>query len=150
MFNPFAILNLKESYALDLQALEKNYFEAQRKCHPDKFTQGNEQEKADALKQSTAVNQAYLLLKNPLLRAEYLLKAAEVEPLSNDPSFLGQVMEWNERLEKGEDLTSELLDKEKFLFNELGRTLTLKDYEKVRAALYQLTYIQKLLKQSGG
>lgn len=150
MFNPFIILNLKESYALDLQTLENNYFEAQKKTHPDQFSQGTDLEKSDAAKKSTTINQAYLILKNPLLRAEYLLKSAGVETLSTDPSFLGQVVEWNERREQGEDLTADLLREEEFLFNALENAFLLNDYEKAQVALYQLTYVQKLLKQSGG
>lgn len=147
ILNPFTLLNLEPTYSLDLTVLESHYFEAQRKTHPDQFSQGNEQEKADALKKSTVVNQAYLLLKNPLARAEYLLNTAGVEALSNDPVFLEQVMEWNERLANGEDLRAELREKEKILMDELERAFSLKDYEMARYTLYQLTYIQKLLKQ---
>lgn len=150
MFNPFEILNLEQSYSLDLNILEKHYFAEQKKCHPDQFSQRNDREKAEASSDSTRVNQAYLILKNPLSRAEYLLKTVGVEPLQNDPSFLGQVMEWNERLENGEDLKTELLEKEKILLDELERAFSLKDYETARLALYQLTYVQKLLKQRGG
>ncbi len=147
MFNPFAILNLEQSYSLNLETLENHYFAEQKKTHPDQFSQGNEQEKNDALKKSTAVNQAYLILKNPLLRAEYLLKSAGVETLSTDPSFLGQVMEWNERREQGEDLTADLLHEEDVLFNDLENAFAIQNYEKARVALYQLTYVQKLLKK---
>lgn len=150
MFNPFEILNLKKSYSLDLKILEKHYFEAQKKSHPDQFSRATHQEKADAVKKSTAVNQAYLILKNPLLRAEYLLKTEGLEMLSHDPSFLGTVMIWNERLENGEDLKPELLDEERNLFNALENSFETKDYEKARLALYQLTYVQKLLKQCEG
>ena len=149
MFNPFPILNLEQSYSLNLETLEKHYFSEQKKYHPDQYSQKSDQEKAEALKKSTAVNQAYLILKNPLLRAEYLMKSAGIEPLSNDPSFLGQVMEWNERLENGEDLRAELLTQERILFNELEDGFSIQDYEKVRVCLYQLTYVQKLLKQGG-
>src|SRR5216683_629469 len=106
MSNPFEILNLEKSYRLDLQLLENHYFEAQKKWHPDQFFKATDQEKTEALKTSTAVNQAYLVLKNPLSRAEYLLKAEGIEPLSHDPTFLGTVMEWNERRERGEILTA--------------------------------------------
>lgn len=148
--NPFGILNLEQSYSLNLETLENHYFAEQKKTHPDQFSQATDQEKNDAAKKSTAVNQAYLILKNPLLRAEYLLKSAGVETLSTDPSFLGQVMEWNERREQGEDLTTDLLHEEEVLFNALENAFILNDYEKARLALYQLTYVQKLLKKSGG
>lgn len=148
MFDPFHILALEQTYALDQQTLEKHYFEEQKKSHPDQFSQATDQEKADALKKSIVVNQAYLVLKNPLSRAEYLLKAAGHEVLSHDSSFLGTVIAWNERFEQGEDLRLELLDQEKFLFHELEKGFEGKDYEKVRVVLYQLTYVQKLLKKS--
>ncbi|MBA3812955.1 MAG: Fe-S protein assembly co-chaperone HscB [Alphaproteobacteria bacterium] len=150
MFDPFKILNLEKCYALDQQTLEKQYFEEQKKCHPDQFSSATDQEKTDAVKKSTAVNQAYLMLKNPCLRAEYLLKDMGLETLSHEPSFLGTVMEWNERLERGEDLKPELLDQEKILCGELEKSFDAKNYEKVRVALYQLIYVQKLLKQSEG
>lgn len=148
MSDPFVLLHLKKSYSMDLSMLENHYFEAQRKTHPDQFSQGNEQEKAEALKKSTAINKAYQLLKNPLARAEYLLREAGVEPLLSDSSFLGQVIAWNERLENGEDLKAELLQEEKNSLQKLEEAFTLKDYEKANVALYRLTYVQKLLKQS--
>lgn len=147
MFDPFKILSLERSYSLDLKKLEKHYFEAQKKCHPDQFSQGNEQEKADALQQSTTVNQAYQLLKNPLERAEYLLKEAGIDTVATDPSFLEKVMLWNERLEKGEDVTRELLQEEKKGLQELEKAFTLKDYEKARSTFYQLNYSKNLLKK---
>lgn len=146
MFDPFAVLNLKKSYSLDPNILEEHYFEEQKKSHPDQFSQSRDQEKLDAVKKSTTVNQAYLILKDPLLRAEYLLKTAGIDPLSNDPAFLEQVMEWNERLAHGEDLKADLLYEKKNLLNELEDAFFLNDYEKARIALYQLTYVQKLLK----
>lgn len=147
MFDPFLSLNLEKSYTVDLDMLEKHYFEAQKKYHPDQFSQADEQKKRDAVRQSTAINQAYLLLKNPLKRAESLLRDAGVEILSNDASFLGQVMTWNENLEKGQDLKPELHAEEKMLLKELETAFTVKDYEKARIAVYRLTYVQKLLKR---
>jgi molecular chaperone HscB len=147
MSNPFEILNLEQSYALDLQLLEKRYFEAQKKSHPDQFSNATTHEKAQAILKSTAINRAYLMLKNPLLRAEYLLKAAGLEPLSHDPSFLNIVMEWNERRERGEDLTLGLLDQKKILMKALEDSFADRDYEKARSVFYKLTYIQKLLRK---
>jgi molecular chaperone HscB len=147
MFDPFEILHLEKSYSLDLTILEKNYFEEQKKTHPDQFFKATEGEKAKALKQSILVNQAYLTLKNPLLRAEYLLREEGIDTLADDPSFLGKVMTWNERLESEEDLKPELLHEETQCLRNLEKSFILKDYEKARTALYQLTYIQKLLKQ---
>lgn len=149
MSNPFHILGLENTYALNDETLEKHYFDAQRKTHPDQFSQATAQEKAEAVQKSTTVNQAYLTLKNPLSRAEYLLQEAGHEPLSHDPSFLGTVMMWNERLDEGEDLTEELLEKQRILFQELEDRFAVQDFEKIRSVLYQLTYVEKLLKRCG-
>jgi molecular chaperone HscB len=147
MFDPFEVLGLERGYSLDVESLEKRYFEEQKKTHPDRFTLASGAEKEDALKKSTALNQAYLLLKDPLLRAEFLLKAKGVEPLSQDPLFLGEVMMWNEQLEAGEDLSSELRHEEEQLFKNLGTAFEEEDDESARISLYRLTYVRKMLKQ---
>lgn len=146
MLNPFEILNLEQSYSLEQDVLETHYFEAQRKAHPDQFSRGNEQEKAEALEKSTVINQAYLILRDPLLRAKYLLKMVGIDPLSNDPAFLEQVMEWNERLAQGEDLRAALTAKEEELLTALEKAFSLPDHEMASRLVYQLAYIQKLLK----
>lgn len=147
MFDPFATLGLEKCYSLDMKLLEKRYFEEQKQTHPDQFVLGSPDEKAQALKKSTELNRAYLLLKDPLQRAMFLLKESEIEPLSHDAESLGQIMLWNERLESGEDLTVELRDEEETLLNGIKDAFEERDFEKVRVSLYQLTYVQKLLKE---
>jgi molecular chaperone HscB len=146
MFDPFELLGLEKRYALDFKILEKRYFEEQKKTHPDCV---KENERAEASKKSTRINQAFLLLKDPLQRAAFLLKAAGVAPLSHDPLFLGEVMIWNERLEVGEDIEPELLHEKDNLFNGLETAFEEKNYEMVRQALYRLTYVHKLLQETG-
>ncbi len=150
MFDPFEVLRFEKCYSLDADVLEKRYFEAQKKSHPDRFTMASQAEKEDALKKSTALNQAYLLLKNPLQRAAFLLKAKGVEPLSHDSLFLEEVMVWNERLDAGENLKTELYGKEEALFKDLEEAFKKENDEKARVALYRLTYVQKMLKQCPG
>jgi molecular chaperone HscB len=143
MSNPFTLLNMEPSYTINLKTLEKHYFEAQKKNHPDQFS-GTE--KADALRQSALINQAYTTLKNPLSRAACLLKEVGIEPLRTDPAFLGEVMMWNERAETGEDIQPELMDKEHFLWGELETAFKAEDYEQARTTVYQLKYLEKLLR----
>jgi molecular chaperone HscB len=148
MFDPFEVMGLEKGYPLDMYVLEKRYFDEQKKTHPDRFALANEAEKDDALRKSTALNQAYLILKDPLQRAAFLLKARGVEPLSHDPLFLGEVMVWNERLEAGEDLSLELRHEEEQLFQRLEKAFGEKDDEGARVSLYRLTYVRKLLKDN--
>jgi len=146
MFDPFATLGFERSYSLDVTALEKRYFEEQKKSHPDRFALVSGIEKEDALRKSTTLNQAYLILKDPLQRAAFLLKVRGVEPLSHDPLFLGKVMMWNERLEAGEDLALELQHEEEKLFKDLETAFEEENDEKAQVSLYRLTYVQKLMK----
>ncbi len=146
MFDPFEILGLPRSFFLDMKVLEKRYFEEQKKVHPDRFALEESAEKARALRSSTHLNQAYLLLKDPLQRAGYLLKAASIHPLSHDPETLTKVMDWNERLEEGDNVSQELAKEEDFLFNELEDAFKSNEYEKANIALYRITYVKKLLK----
>lgn len=147
MFDPFEILGIEKKFTIDLKDLEKRYFEAQRQCHPDQFNGASSDKKAEVLKKSTQVNQAYLLLKDPLQRALFLLKDNKMEPLDHDPETLGLVIQWKERHEGGEDIASELEQMQEKLFIDLEDGFEKEDFEKVCLALYRQTYVQKLLKE---
>ncbi len=149
MFDPFEILGLGKQFPLDLKVLEKSYFEAQKRTHPDRFIGASSEIRNQALQQSSEVNQAYTTLKSPLSRAAYLLKSACIEPLSHDPYFLEKVMEWNERMDKREDLKEELKTEEEQLLKSLKDGFEAHNYETARGALYRLTYIQKIIKKCG-
>lgn len=146
MFDPFEVLGMAKQYALDLKTLEKHYFEEQKKTHPDRFVGAPQDKMDEVLKRSSEVNQAYILLKDPLQRALFLMKGAGIEPLSHDPTFLSEVMIWNERLENGENLKLELHHEKEILFKDLEVAFEKNDYERARATHYRLTYVQKLLK----
>lgn len=146
MSDPFALLGLPQQYPLDPKALEKAYFEAQKKTHPDHFARATAEERTQASQLSTCVNQAYALLKDPLKRAEYLLKEADIEPFTHDPLFLGQVMEWQEQRGDGKDIEEELDQINKILFETLEQAFKEKDYETAGRSLYKLQYLQKMIK----
>jgi len=147
MFDPFEILGLEKQFPLDLIVLEKSYFAAQKRTHPDRFIGASLEVREQALKQSREVNQAYMILKSPHSRAEYLLKDGAIEPLVHDPLFLGQVMGWNERMDAGENLKNELQREEALLLKSLRDGFEANDYEAARGVLYRLTYVQKILKK---
>lgn len=145
MFDPFEILGMQKHFSLNLQDLEKRYFEAQRKTHPDRFSQA---EKEGASKKSAGVNQAYLMLKDPLERGMFLLRDRGMEPITHHSEILMEMMMWRERLEGGEDLKDELKERETKLLQELEDGFVKKDYEVVRLGLYRLAYVQKLVRAS--
>ncbi len=147
MFDPFTLFGLKKQYDLDMELLEEAYFAAQKKTHPDQFSKSSSEEKAEASKRSADINRAYLILKDPLKRAEFLLRETNKDLFSHDPLFLEEVMQWKEQAAAKEDIRDDLLSTQKTLFNTLETSFKQKEYEEAERALYQLTYVHKFLKE---
>lgn len=97
----FALLGLSPAYEIDVEALERAYFERSREVHPDRFATAPAAERVVALTKARALNDAYQLLKKPVPRAEYLLSRAGVTIGANerlDPTFLMEILELREEL----------------------------------------------------
>ncbi|MDD3445227.1 MAG: Fe-S protein assembly co-chaperone HscB [Zavarzinia sp.] len=104
----FARLGLPRGFAVDGAMLERHYFAAQRRFHPDRFAGRGAREKNFSLQHATLINEAYETLRDPLSRARYLLETAG-RPLPGDdgrsiadPELLMEAMEWREALEEAE------------------------------------------------
>ena len=73
--------------------------------HPDNFVNASVEEQADSLKRSSALNDAYRVLRDPVARVEYLL---EIEGARKEgeqkqqapPELLEEVFELNESLDE--------------------------------------------------
>lgn len=99
----FALFGLKPGYTLDSAELGERYRALQRELHPDRYAAAPEVERRLALQYAAHVNEAYRTLRDPLLRAQYLLalRGADPQLLRSGPvapAFLAQQMEWRERL----------------------------------------------------
>lgn len=98
----FDILGVPERFDLDLADLEKRYKNLSRKWHPDKWARATPPERRRALEMTTALNDAYRALRDPVRRAEALLVAHGIKTLGEeakaDPELLELVMEARERL----------------------------------------------------
>jgi molecular chaperone HscB len=70
----FAVLGIEPKYHFDHAALEKSYRDLSRKLHPDKFAKASPRERRFSTEQTTLLNQSLKALRNPVARAEYLLK----------------------------------------------------------------------------
>jgi molecular chaperone HscB len=77
--NYFEFFTLPRKLALDVVALEKQFYTLSRKLHPDRFASRPAEEQEAALAQSSLLNDAYRTLKEPILRTQYLLKLEGVE-----------------------------------------------------------------------
>ena len=105
MTDYYALIGVPRGLNLSLDALQQRYYELSRKLHPDRFMQKPEAERQRALDMSSALNDAYRTLKDPIKRAQYLLALEGFdigEQRSKDvpPELLEEVFELNIALEE--------------------------------------------------
>jgi len=99
--NAFALLGLEPRFDLEQDAIERAFFERSKEVHADRFASAPAAERVAALSRSRALNDAYLAIKKPVPRAEYLLAHAGVTIGDNerlDPAFLMEILELREAL----------------------------------------------------
>ena len=168
----FRFFGLDKRLDLDLGMLQKRFYELSRTLHPDKFTRRTVQEKLFSLEATAILNDCFRVLRDPVLRAEYILKEEgfEVgESRKGDVSgeLLEEVFELNlalEELKAGARSARFQLEEAqarfmrmrdqidadlKLLFHrwdEQGRRETLGD---IRKALSKRRYITNLLTETG-
>ena len=109
--NLFDVFGLKPSWAIDVGELERKYRELSLKLHPDRFAQADPRERRLSLEQTSALNEAWKVLRDPARRAFYLLSLHGVnlddeqggEKTQLPLEFLEQVMELREALESARE-----------------------------------------------
>ena len=108
----YEVLGLPRRYHLDAAELEQRYLALQKETHPDRFAKALPRERLEAVVRNTELNDAYKILKQPIRRAEYLLKlegidigderpqstTAATKQLVVDPQLLIEIMELRELL----------------------------------------------------
>jgi molecular chaperone HscB len=103
--NYFELLALPESVELDRAALERAYQELQSRWHPDQFASADAATRTRALQQTSLLNDAYRMLRDPVTRAAHLLALRGLDPErleqnELEPEFLSEQMAWREDLEE--------------------------------------------------
>ncbi len=73
----FAVFGLPRKLGVDLEALQRRFYELSRQHHPDFHQAADEAAQAAALESSALVNRAYRALRDPLARVEYLIGLEE-------------------------------------------------------------------------
>ena len=155
----FEILGLPATFAMDLPALEKAYFAAQRATHPDRFIGKPEAERVEAVRRSTLVNDAYETLKNPLTRAEHLLELQGMAPLADDtkvpPTILMEMMELRERvMDAGADgaalaaMVSEIKALAAANEKALAEAFSVGDFARASSETIRLQYLGKVMEEA--
>ncbi|MDG2944497.1 Fe-S protein assembly co-chaperone HscB [Exercitatus varius] len=106
MANPFELFDLPVDFHLDNDLLTSRYLALQKSLHPDNFAHSSPQEQRLAMQKSAEVNDALQILKDPVSRADYIIRlntadVRDIEQKSNrDMEFLMQQLQWRERLEE--------------------------------------------------
>ena len=75
----FAQFGLPLHLNVDIAALEKLFYAQSRKLHPDRFAFKPAEEQEAALAASSALNDAYRTLRDPIARTQYMLTLEGVE-----------------------------------------------------------------------
>lgn len=98
----YDFFNLEHKLNLDTGDLERRFYTLSRRLHPDVYFRRSPQERQYSLDATAILNDAYRTLRNPISRAEYLLKQNGFE--TNDqkvpPELLEEVFELKMALEE--------------------------------------------------
>lgn len=165
----YKFLGLERKLNLDGAELQKRFYELSRKVHPDRYHSGaSAKERLYSLEASAILNDAYRVLKDPVSRAEYILKdegfdIGEQKSKNAPPELLEEVFELNmalEELRRG-DASARAQIEEAYrqflamrdridveiqqLFEEYDRTEDRSVLSMLRAVLNRRRYIRNLL-----
>lgn len=113
MSDYFAVFDLPRALTLDTAELQKRFYSKSREWHPDRFANRPLSDQQRALDVTSSLNDGYRVLRDPVQRAEYLLKLEGFdigEQRSNDvpPALLEEVFELNMMLEDAAENRAEL------------------------------------------
>ena len=103
--NYYRVLGLDPKLQLDLNELQQLFYARSRELHPDRFARAEEGVRQAALSESSLLNDAYRTLRDPVARAEYILKENGLEiglqgTKDVPPELLEEVFELNMALEE--------------------------------------------------
>ncbi|MES2607351.1 MAG: Fe-S protein assembly co-chaperone HscB [Pseudomonadota bacterium] len=102
---PFDLLSVKPAYLLDWCLLDHNLAALQETLHPDLYPNGS-QERDIADSMSSAINNAYAILKDPIQRARALLSLSNISipgengKTINEPELMEEALSLKELLEE--------------------------------------------------
>jgi molecular chaperone HscB len=100
----YRFFELDRQLSIDLTDLQRRYYSLSRLVHPDHFARGTPNEKRFALDATAILNDAFRTLRDPVARAEYILKEEGIEAAHDGakrvpPELLEEVFEVKTALE---------------------------------------------------
>jgi hypothetical protein len=95
--NAFHIMGLPVVWSIDDDDLEQRYEQCQMSFHPDKQSVKGR----DIVNESALVTRAYMMLRDPVLRAQHILQLNDAWPMPDYPELLHALFEWDGCDKKG-------------------------------------------------
>ena len=164
--NYFDFFGLPHKLNLDSKDLEFRFYALSKQWHPDRFARGSADQRRISEDATATLNNGYRTLKEPIARAEYLLKehgfnVGEQKSSNIPPELLEEVFELNMALEEietsrpqleearqkfvtmREDIDQELLTQ----FAAYDETQQRAVLGNIRGLLNRRTYIRNLVNQ---
>lgn len=121
MTDYFEVFGLPRKLSLDLQELQRRFYDLSRRHHPDFHQTADALAQAASLEASALVNRAYRTLRDPLARVEYVIALEEGREVREETSakpkppvdLLAEMLEVQEALQeaKSEGLTAEVAER---------------------------------------
>ena len=107
LLNYYDFFEIPHHLSLDLKDLEKRFYALSRRWHPDRFARSGVEERQEALDASAILNDGYRVLRDPIQRANYLLKEngfdiGEQQSKEVPPELLEEVFELNMALDESD------------------------------------------------
>jgi molecular chaperone HscB len=101
----YEFLGIPATLNLDVEGLQRRFYELSRQLHPDRFSRRSPDEQKYSLDATAILNDAYRTLREPISRAEYVLSRAGLEIAEQrtkdvPPELLEEVFELNMALEE--------------------------------------------------
>lgn len=160
MSDPFDTLGVEPRFDIDLDKLAERHRDLSRTLHPDRYAGAPAAERRMALGKAIEVNDAYRVLKDPVRRAEALLRRAGVpvgETSEPKPSqaLLMDMMEQREELADArrakdlqavQKLAESIRNRERSVLQQLGQTLAVEGAAtRALPHLGELRYLRRFL-----
>lgn len=165
--NYFELFGLPATYVVDMQMLRDRYRELQGLVHPDRYAAtSSDAEKRQAQQAAGHVNMAFETLKEPILRAQYLLKLHGIDmelhsETTRDTAFLMEQLELREELEEirssddSLDLIAEFMQRVSAMLKNLISSIALDfdtpsagQLEDVRETIRKMQFLNKLYNEA--
>lgn len=167
----FAIFGIEKKLALDVEDLQRRFYANSREWHPDRHARASAQQLAFAEEASATLNDAWRVLRDPVARAEYVLKSegfdiGEQRGRDVPPELLEEVFELNMALEDArlgdgaakfevaqsltrlEGLLSEIDAQRDALFAEYDTANNRETLARLRSLLNRRKYLQNLVRDA--